>query len=488
VASLGAVTPRGRRLTHPLVILGGVFFGVLLVLAVHFYKERALTLDGAYYMYRLVQDNQCFYGHGRIGACLTEILPLAVRGLGGSLRGIFVAFSVSHVLIYLIPFAVVALVLGDPVRAVAIPLLLAVGVRHVFYYVPSELLEGVALLVLVLAWLRGRTRLGAGRAAGALVAMSILIGCFHLALVAAVVFALGFDMLDRRRRRDPWAWLVLVGVVAFTAWTVHGVAPGSYEGSYLFGRRPPLAQIFTISTLRSFLPRYVEVNGLAEIVAAAVVIAYLARFALRADGLALAKALWVLACFLGYSATLLYEFSPPVRPAAAHYLEHISMPLVVIAVVPLAWDVIPRLGRTAGAALVAALLGFGTVGMVRAHVTWTAALAYADRVMDALEYYPERKFVTQVPVYSAWVFGVQTLLLSSLTRPEPMTVLHALDPKLIARLTTTDDLFHETNLETLSLPQDDLDPAYFPLRRTPYRAIPPSELPAPVVPDAPGAP
>jgi hypothetical protein len=460
--------------TAPLTfgMLGAAFFAALLVLSLVYYRERSLTMDGAYYVYRLVQDDGCFYAHGRLGACLAQLLPWAVRTGGGSLRAILVTFSVSHLLVFGLAFAVVVLVLRQPARALAVPLLLAVGVRHVFYW-PSELLQAVALLVVLLAWLHGRPSLSLATAALTLGVSCLLVAWFHLAVAAAALFALGFDILDRQRWTDWRAWLVVAGLVAFTAWTVRQVAPESYQGKAIFAARASLASVLTLTNLWRFFPRYLEVNALTALVAAAVLLFYLSRFVRRADRVALAKGIWVATCFLGYSLILFYQFQTPVW---AHYFEHISTPLLLVAVVPLAWDVLPALGPVVATGGVALLLATGVVGIVRAHEIWGGILGYVERVVESVERFPERKFVTRVYLYSPWAFGVQTLILSSLTRPEAVTVLHAPDPGLRARLIATDALFHDTDLVPTSLPHEALDPGYFPLRKTRYRELSPEEL------------
>jgi hypothetical protein len=199
-----------------------------------------------------------------------------------------------------------------------------------------------------------------------------------------------------------------------------------------------------------------------------VLVFYLVRFVRRGDRVALAKGIWVAACFLGYGLVLAYQFPTPVW---AHYFEHMGTPLLLVAVVPLAWDVLPALSPAVASGLVALLLATGAVGMVRAQKTWGDILGYVERMVEHVERFPERKFVTRVYVYSPWAFGVQTLILSSLTRPEAVTVLHTHDPALRARLTATDALFHETDLAPTSLSHEDLDSRYFPLRRTRYREL-----------------
>src|SRR5689334_66335 len=101
------VIPANRQSLQPwkTIFLHGIF-GLMLVMALYFFKER-LYADSAYYIFHSIDSGSFVTANQRIVLAISEIISLVVFYLGGNLHTLLITWSVSHVLFYYLLFIIV---------------------------------------------------------------------------------------------------------------------------------------------------------------------------------------------------------------------------------------------------------------------------------------------------------------------------------------------------------------------------------------------
>ena len=134
-----------------ILIFGYASFLVLFALALFFYKERIGTLDSAFHLFQLLRTETPAIQNLRFVAVLTQLLPLVGAKFGLSLSDITILYSASHVLVQCCIFSVIILVIKNTRMALAYLLFLLLITTHTFFWVQSELTQGVGFLFIYFA-------------------------------------------------------------------------------------------------------------------------------------------------------------------------------------------------------------------------------------------------------------------------------------------------------------------------------------------------
>ena len=134
------------------LLIGLISFAFLFVFSVLFYKERTVFLDISFHLFCILKDHAFAIQNFRFGAFFTQLFPLIGCKLGLSLSTIACLYSVSFVLLPFIVFII--LILSKQVKiALAYLLFLLIMTTHTFYWIQSELPQGIAFLFLFIALL-----------------------------------------------------------------------------------------------------------------------------------------------------------------------------------------------------------------------------------------------------------------------------------------------------------------------------------------------
>ncbi len=130
----------------------GIFgFGTLAVLAAAFWRERTLFSDVAFQTFLMLKDGGLQIQVGRWVAAATHVWPWLAVQMGLPLKGILVSFSMGYVLWPGLAFAL-CLAWGQWRTALGLLLFSVFMVKETFFWVPSELPQGMVALFLLVAW------------------------------------------------------------------------------------------------------------------------------------------------------------------------------------------------------------------------------------------------------------------------------------------------------------------------------------------------
>lgn len=118
----------------------------LIVLAALFYKERAIFLDNAFFLFDIIKDNSFSVQRYRFVAIIPQILPVAAIKASLSLKWVLVAYSASFAIYHFICYVVCGSLFKNYKMALVLLLTHLVITTHTFFWGLSELLLGMSLM------------------------------------------------------------------------------------------------------------------------------------------------------------------------------------------------------------------------------------------------------------------------------------------------------------------------------------------------------
>ena len=137
-------------------IIGIGTFGMLFILSILFFKERTIFTDAAFHLFYLVNEGKFQVQHHRFVAIFTQIFPISGIKLHLSLATIAQLYSTSFILLYTLCFLVLYKWIKNERLAIAYLLFNILITTHSFYWMLSEMLQGIVFLFLSFAVLENR--------------------------------------------------------------------------------------------------------------------------------------------------------------------------------------------------------------------------------------------------------------------------------------------------------------------------------------------
>jgi hypothetical protein len=135
------------------LLLGCTYFILSIGLSVQFAAERIAFGDAAYQLFTILRTKDFAIQVMRFGACCSQLFPLVGSWLHLDLKSIIFLYSISF---EVVPFAIFLMLIlyFDNIRlAIVLLLFKTLITTHTFFWVQSELLQGVPFLILFIAWL-----------------------------------------------------------------------------------------------------------------------------------------------------------------------------------------------------------------------------------------------------------------------------------------------------------------------------------------------
>jgi hypothetical protein len=129
-------------------LLGFFGWGLLLIMAIVFYKERAIFLDGAFQLEILINQKQLQIYHYRLTNPLTQVLALGALYLKLPLKFVLVAYSINFILLFAGIYYIIVKYCKNDFLGWVLLLFFTLMVLDSFYFLPPELYQGIAFLLL----------------------------------------------------------------------------------------------------------------------------------------------------------------------------------------------------------------------------------------------------------------------------------------------------------------------------------------------------
>lgn len=135
------------------IAITGIFtYSIMLILSVWFYMERTAMCDAAFQLQNVLFNNQFAIQVNRFGSFFTQAFPLIAARIGASLQTAAVLYSMSFVVMYFSAFLLLIYYFKNYWLALALLLCNTLMVRHSFYWIQCEMIQGLVYTFLHLAF------------------------------------------------------------------------------------------------------------------------------------------------------------------------------------------------------------------------------------------------------------------------------------------------------------------------------------------------
>lgn len=412
------VTTPGQRQT---LYLGTVAYTILLVLAAVFYLERMAMLDMAFQTLHILRTGAVQIQSGRFGAVATQVFPWAAQALGLPLKGVLVTYSLGHVLYYFFIFWLITGVLRQWKWGLVLILLSTLITTHTFYWL-SEMPQGLAFLVLVLAWMDYKKELRALKwwEYPLLIFALVTAFYFHPMVLYAFLFCVTFSLVEHPTNSGKRGlYLLALTLFLSTVFVKYRILKLDWYDAQALERT---------KTFGALWPNWLDIQSNRDFLTWCVSDYYLFPLLyLLCLGFYLARKYWLKAALVLVAplAFILLVNVPFYLGDRQFYLENLYLPLAVFVGVPFVFDVLPGLLPDHKIWIPVALLaGVGVTRIYRAHQPWTDRLCWEQGFLEKTAQLPQRKLLLteeQVPMDTlllSWGSAYEFLMLSSLEHPD----------------------------------------------------------------------
>lgn len=438
----------------------------MFVFSILFYKERIILVDTANGVFNIIKEDSFAIGIYRFGNVLNQWLPVLAVKMGASLDTIMMCYSAAFILYYFTCYLICGTILKRYEFALLVLLFNTLFVADTFYWIPSELPQGMALLMVVFALLYEKkfSTMRATTRSTVLVGLIILV-FYHPLLIFAMGFSIAFFFLHRDIPFDRKTLMITAGGF-FTLLLLKALFLRTpYERHSMSGMKNFITlfpDYFTTYSNKQFLANCISKYYWIPVTFISVLVLYYKQKQWKQAGLFLLS-------FFGY--LLLVNVSYPTNATPVFYIENLYLPLAVFLSLPLVFNVLPMLAKRNMVMpfLLLVLITF-CVRISTTHATYTARLDWERRFMkehgDKKMIYPTR-LVPMDTLMMVWGTPYEFWLLSTIEHGKTASII--IDPKPESRL-WADQLRNSLLVNWNVVPYSELNPKYFRMTdsATPY--------------------
>lgn len=202
-----------------LLIFGIIVYSIQLFFAGIFYKERTVFTDIAFHLFQILKNENFAIQNNRFGAAFTQIFPLIALKLNLSLQQITFVYSEAFIIFYFLIFITTIRCFKNLNIALAWLGFNTVVVTHTFYWIQSELPQGMSFAFLYFALLDNILKKEKiPNYFFPLAFIFLVIVCFtHPLLIFAEIFVLFFFYLyyNNKKKILFWNLLLIVGILRY---------------------------------------------------------------------------------------------------------------------------------------------------------------------------------------------------------------------------------------------------------------------------------
>lgn len=320
------------------LLLGSLVFTALGILSLLFYLERTVFIDMAFHTVVLLKKKALFIQNQRFVAAFTQMFPLAAAAMGWSLKNVMAFYSFGFVALQALVFFLCVGWLKQWKMGLVVILSATLMVTDTFYWVQSELPQGMAVLLLATALMLHGGSVGLnGFKLGLLFVLWITVLYAHPMLAFPGMF-IWFFFYDRRSEQPLANPSLVLGSAVFSVLFLiiknKLLGPSGYDSEAMS----------RIKNLQSLFPNYFDLASnrifLSWCLNAYYFLAIGLMLVLYAN---IRQRQWyklsiTTAAFFGYLLLINVSF-----PNGFHrfYIENLYLPLSIFVAIPLVFDAIP---------------------------------------------------------------------------------------------------------------------------------------------------
>ena len=400
--------------------IGTAAYLILIGLAAVFYLERMTGLDMAFQSFQILRTESLQIQSGRFGAAATQVFAWAAQALGLPLKGVLLSYSLGHALYYFGLFFLITKVWKQWEWGLVLLMSTTLMVSHTFYWL-SEMPQGLAFLITVLAWLDHKGNLNQIHWwEYPLFGLSLVTAFyFHPMVLYPLLFCAGFFILSNRERGHKVFYGMTAGLFILIAFIKYKVLPLDWYDAMSLGRTKAFSETW---------PHWLDIKSNRDFVRWCLTDYYMVpAIWLLSTVFYLWKKQWLKVLFISFSLVgfLLLVNVPFHQGDNQFYLENLYLPMTVFVAVPLIFDVLPGLLPSKWVIGPVVLIAFiGIVRIYQTHELWSARVNWERDFIEKTSDLAYQKLLLteeQVPMDTlilSWSSAYEFLLLSALDKPE----------------------------------------------------------------------
>ncbi len=460
----------------PWLLMGHIFFGIMLVMSLVLYQERMLAMDSAYYAFRLIVHQDFYTGHERYISYLPQLFPLLAIKMGGSLKVVLMAYSAGFILFYYTAYNIIVYLFKNPQAGLFLALSLGLSIRYKFYGPVGEVVLSIVFLALLLGWLTKPKQRFSHLPAWLDVLIGIGIASLlltaHPFITITTTISLGFVLLFKKEWKNPRFWIISYYTLVLLLYTFAFAGNNAYEAQRVdpFKEAWQVLSHFQDFYLSEVLYRYFDtqyalpfVVFLISLVLLSIQKRYFVALYLFLSFLLLLSIIFVMYAYLGTDIFIMLD----------GYLVHLG----VIWALPLAFHWGQERQQWMVPAL-AFLLLFSLARINDSKAFFQERLAYLENALAQHTSPQHPKAVAYLEDFNyeklwiGWAMSSETLLLSSLKGPGFSRSIYLADQRgdLEGRFDEP-DLYLNVPFAPDFIKNDDLPLQYFQVPKIPYREV-----------------
>ncbi len=368
-------TPQILRRCFQIGILG---YLMLFALSLLFYLERTVFIDIAYHLFHIIKDDSVAIQNYRFGSAITQVFPLLATQLKLPLDSVLQIYSGCFILVYFLCYLVIGVGLKDYKLALVLLFVNTLFVTGTFYWIQSELPQGLAISILFLAWFRRQKTLSAGVVIISLAGL-VTIAFFHPLLLFVFSFILIYFLLQKPQVVNKRLWITSFAFY-FAAFLVKKyVFSTEYDNSAMDGAKQAFLTLdipWNSYANKQFLHHLTERFYWIPVFGLLIATTFVIRKAWTKLGLFAAYFF----CYL-----LLVNVSYQGPETKDYYIENLYLPLGVFLAIPVIFDVLPfnHARRWIPYTLVVAVLVTAGLRIYRSSEPYTARLEWMRSFLQA---------------------------------------------------------------------------------------------------------
>lgn len=411
--------------------LGIAFLVMLSALALHFYLERTAFVDIAFHLFYILKDGSLAIQNNRFVATLTQAVPLISSKLGFSLDSIMMLYSLSFIVLQLAIYLIITKLLKSTHYGLILIATYLLMITHTFFWIQSELPQGINLLILYFAILDYQAK--SGNKAKLQLWMQPLQYILVITLIFAhplIIFGFMFIGVYLWLHHEDRRQLYTVSLITFSVLY--------YIKSLFFKTVYDEQSIKGLDNFKAFFPNYFDIPSNAVFFKSMLThyyflgIGFLLLMWWFAKKKHFLKLLFVAGSFIGY--LLLVNVSYP-SGAETFYLENLYLPLSLIIGVPLVLDLVPTLQAKHLVMILGVMMIVRLGDICISSSTYTKRMDNLSSIIDNASKTPNAKqIIAETPALKkelimTWGTPYETWLLSSRKGGATKSILITPQPK-----------------------------------------------------------
>lgn len=419
--------------TKKIFWLGLACYSVLTILAIVFYQERTIFSDAAFRFYAMIKDDCYAIQAHRFGSYFTQSFLYLPYSLGLSLKTIMISYSVGFVVYKSLIFLLCFKFLKQPALALTLLFTDILMVSETFYWIQSELVEGITFCILYFATLKYLAeRKFHWVQLPLLLGMLITLLFFHPLMFILYTFMSLFFLLHTQNRTFK---KYLVGGFPFTI-VILWVKLQYFKSNYDEGA------MNRIQNLIDYFPNYFATPSYYRFWTYLVLDYYLLPLLLLAiiayygKHKIWGKLAFVVSFFIGYLTLINITF--PYNSSQQFHMESFYMPLSLFLALPFAIDVLPQFSKQRALTVIGLIICCRLLHIGLQHQKFTTCLNWKRNILEKTAHFEHKKLVIDIKNVPAddlmliWGSAYEFWLLSTITTGETRSIIIYNDRKLVS--------------------------------------------------------